>query len=72
MQLLQARLPSRDLPSRRSPVRLADVESFTGVFVTNSRGIAPVKQIDNRSLPVDTLLMQKLTEVYESAPWDRI
>jgi branched-subunit amino acid aminotransferase/4-amino-4-deoxychorismate lyase len=72
MQLLQARLPGHGLPSRRSPVRLADVESFAGVFVTNSRGIAPVKQVDNRALPVDTLLMQRLTEAYESAPWDQI
>ncbi len=72
MQLLQARLPSRGLPSRSSPVRLADVNFFTGVFVTNSRGIAPVRQIDDHVLPLDVRLMTQLTEIYESVPWDQI
>jgi branched-subunit amino acid aminotransferase/4-amino-4-deoxychorismate lyase len=72
MQLLHARLPGHGVPSRRDTVRLADVGSFAGAFVTNSRGIAPVRQIDDRMLPIDTGLMTQLTEIYESVPWDLI
>jgi len=71
MQLLQAKLPSRGLPSRSSPVRLADVNSFTGVFATNPRGIGPVRHIGH-ALPVDIRLMTQLTETHESGPWDQI
>ena len=44
--------------------------SFRAAFVTNSRGIAPVGQIDDLSLPVDGTLFATLTEAYESAGWD--
>jgi branched-subunit amino acid aminotransferase/4-amino-4-deoxychorismate lyase len=57
---------------RRAPVRVSDLGSFAGAFVTNSHGIAPVGQVDERTLPVDGALMQALTQAYESAGWDRI
>ena len=41
-------------------------------FVTNSREIAPVGQIDDLSLPVDGTLFAALTEAYESAGRDPI
>jgi branched-subunit amino acid aminotransferase/4-amino-4-deoxychorismate lyase len=72
MQLLHARLPSAGLPSRRVPIRLTDLGSFTAVFATNSRGIAPVTQIDEHTVPVDTALMARLAEVYESVAWDEL
>jgi branched-subunit amino acid aminotransferase/4-amino-4-deoxychorismate lyase len=72
MQLLQPRLAGAGLPSRRGPVRLADLPSFTGAFVTNSRGIAPVGRIDGTTLAVDPGLMKTVTEIYESVPWDPI
>ena len=46
--------------------------SFRAAFVTNSRGIAPVGQIDDISLPVDGALLAVLTEAHESAGWDHI
>jgi branched-subunit amino acid aminotransferase/4-amino-4-deoxychorismate lyase len=72
MQLLERTLPPRGVPSRRVPVYTADLGSFTAAFVTNSWGIAPVKQIDDLILPVDDALTRKLTEAYESAGWDGI
>ena len=72
LRLLEAALPGRGLPSGRGPVRLTDVDSFTGVFVTNCRGIAAVGQIDDHVLPVNTRLMTQLAETYESVPWDEI
>jgi branched-subunit amino acid aminotransferase/4-amino-4-deoxychorismate lyase len=72
MQLLEPRLAGSGLPPRRSAVRLADLASFAGVFVTNSEGIAPVGRVDELSLPVNMDLIDWLAQVYQSAPWDPI
>jgi branched-subunit amino acid aminotransferase/4-amino-4-deoxychorismate lyase len=72
MQILERALAARGVPMRRAPVRVSDLGSFAGAFVTNSHGIAPVGQVDERTLPVDGALMQALTQAYESAGWDRI
>ena len=50
----------------------AGLHSLRAAFVTNSRGIAPVGQIDDLSLPVNGTLLATLTEAYESAGWDPI
>lgn len=72
MQLLERSLADKGIPSRRSTVRLADLASFDAVFVTNSRGIAPVQRVDDVSLPVDTQFMKTVTQAYETVPWDPI
>jgi hypothetical protein len=72
MQLLSQRLNERGVPSQQSMVRLADVGSYRAVFVTNSRGIAPVGQIDDLLLPLDPEFMRMAAEAYESVPWDPI
>ena len=72
MQILQRALPAYRVSSRRAPVHLADLGSFTGAFVTNSHGIAAVGQIDDLILPVDDALTRTLTQAYESASWDPI
>ena len=72
MALLEERLADIGLPSRRARVRLADLPSFRSAFVTNSRGIAPVAQIDNTRIPVDTGIMNRLMKVYDAVPWDPI
>jgi branched-subunit amino acid aminotransferase/4-amino-4-deoxychorismate lyase len=71
-QLLEPRLVDSGLPARRNEVRLADLTSFSGAFVTNSRGIAPVGRIDGLVLPVDQDLMKTVTQVYEFVPWEPI
>jgi branched-subunit amino acid aminotransferase/4-amino-4-deoxychorismate lyase len=70
MQLLERQLPARGVPSRRIPVNTSALRSFRAAFVTNARGIAPVGQIDDLSLPVDGTLLATLTEACESAGWD--
>jgi len=72
MQVLTARIGQLGLTSRRAEVRLADVQSFDGVFVTNARGIAAVASIDENALPVATDQMARLMAAYDSADWDRI
>ncbi len=72
MQLIEPRLAWHGLPSRSGHVRLSDLRSVAGAFVTNSRGVAPVGQVDDIPVPVDAELMRTLTEIYESATWDEI
>jgi len=72
MQLLDSQLPAAGLTSRRVRVRVPDVGSFAGAFVTNARGIAAVGQIDDHVLAVDAKLMTALTDAYQSASWDPI
>jgi branched-subunit amino acid aminotransferase/4-amino-4-deoxychorismate lyase len=72
MQLLDLAIAEAGLPARRAVVRVPDIGSFSAVFVTNARGVAPVGRIDDRALPSDVEFMRTLTELYQSAPWDRI
>jgi branched-subunit amino acid aminotransferase/4-amino-4-deoxychorismate lyase len=72
MQILERALAARGVTMRRAPVRVSDLGSFAGAFVTNSHGIAPVGQVDEHTLPVDGALMLALTQAYESAGWDRV
>jgi hypothetical protein len=72
MQLLDRQLPATSLTSRRTPVCVPDVGSFTAAFVTNARGIAAVGQIDGHVLAVDAKLMTTLIDAYQSASWDPI
>ena len=37
------------LPTRRAPVTLSDLPSYTAAFVTNARGVPPVRRIDDGS-----------------------
>jgi branched-subunit amino acid aminotransferase/4-amino-4-deoxychorismate lyase len=67
MQLLEPRLPSR-----RRAVRLSDVTSFDGAFITNSRGVTPVGQVDDVRVPVDDRVVSRVVEAYAAVPWDPI
>ena len=72
MQLLNRQLPGLGLTPRSAQVRIQEVASFSGIFVTNARGIAPVGQVDGAAVPVDLGLMRTLTDAYESAAWEPI
>ncbi|GAA3137650.1 aminotransferase class IV family protein [Streptomyces rectiviolaceus] len=72
MQLLAPRLAAAGLPTRRAPVTLADLSSYTAVFVTNARGIAPVRRIDATEFAVDEKLMGTLAGLYADVPWDTV
>jgi branched-subunit amino acid aminotransferase/4-amino-4-deoxychorismate lyase len=72
MQILERELSKAGMPWRRAMVRLADVGSFDGAFITNSRGIAPVGRIDDASLPVGGELVSTVVQIFDAAPWDPI
>ncbi|MEV0317682.1 aminotransferase class IV family protein [Streptomyces sp. NPDC050658] len=70
MRLLEPRLASAGPGTRRGPVTLADLSSYGAAFVTNARGIAPVRRIDDTEFAVDPKLMRAVAEAYEGVPWD--
>ena len=70
MQLRERALPEAGVRSRRTPVRLADIPSFRGAFVSNARGLALVSGIDSLSLSTDPARMRAVADVYASLPWD--
>jgi len=72
MQLLERTLPEVGVPSSHAPVRLTDITSLDGAFLTNARGVASVSDIDGARLPVPAERMQALSDAYESVPWDEI
>jgi branched-subunit amino acid aminotransferase/4-amino-4-deoxychorismate lyase len=72
MQLLEQRLPELGVPSRRAPVRVQDITALGGGFVSNARGIAAVRQVDDVGLPVDAGRMETVTAAYAAVPWDAI
>ena len=72
MQLLERKLPELGVQSRRAPVRVQEMTSFEGAFLSNARGIAAVSQIDGVTLPTQADLMKTITDAYASVPWDTI
>jgi branched-subunit amino acid aminotransferase/4-amino-4-deoxychorismate lyase len=67
MQLLEPRLASR-----RRPVHLVELTMFDSAFITNSRGVTAVGQIDDVAIPVDDRLTRHVVEAYGEVPWDPI
>jgi branched-subunit amino acid aminotransferase/4-amino-4-deoxychorismate lyase len=72
MQVLERELSKAGISWRRAMVRLADIASFDGAFITNSRGIAPVGRIDETILPADAQLVSTVMSLFDAAPWDPI
>jgi hypothetical protein len=72
MQLLERDLPEAGMPSRRQRIRLQDLGTFKGAFLTNARGIAAVSQLDDTLLPLQAEDLDTLADIYASVPWDVI
>jgi branched-subunit amino acid aminotransferase/4-amino-4-deoxychorismate lyase len=72
MQVLQRELSRAGVPWRHAPVRLADVASFDGAFVTNSHGLAAVASIDGVGLPAGSDLLATAAKLLAAAPQDTI
>lgn len=72
MQVLRRELAARGVPQKCRPVTLADLPSFDAVFVTNSRGIAPVHRIGELAVPLTSPLLKQVLGLLAAAPWDAI
>lgn len=72
MQLVIPRLAGQGLGSRTGRVTVAELGRFAGACVTNSRGVAAVRSVDEREIPVSEVLMRAVGAAYDSVPWDEI
>jgi branched-subunit amino acid aminotransferase/4-amino-4-deoxychorismate lyase len=72
MQLLRQQLTGAGLRWTQRPIRLADLHTMTGMFVTSARGIAPVVEVEDAKLPVAADSMARLAQCYDAVPWDPI
>lgn len=72
MQVLQRELAAAGVPQRHRRVLLDDLGSFDGVFVTNSRGVAAVRRVDELDIPLQNPLLDRVFDLYARAPWDAI
>lgn len=72
MQVLQRELSAAGVPQRHRRVLLADLGSFDGAFVTNSRAVASVGRVDELDIPLKAPLLADVLDLYAQAPWDAI
>jgi branched-subunit amino acid aminotransferase/4-amino-4-deoxychorismate lyase len=70
MQLLEAALLARGIGTRRVKIRLRDIPSFDGAFLTNARGVAAVSGVDDLMLGVLDDRINMLADAYDEVPWD--
>jgi branched-subunit amino acid aminotransferase/4-amino-4-deoxychorismate lyase len=71
MQLLERALVEASM-SRRAPVRVQDIASFEGAFLSNARGVAVVDRIGDLDLPVHAERIEAIVQAYALVPWDTI
>jgi branched-subunit amino acid aminotransferase/4-amino-4-deoxychorismate lyase len=72
MQLLENEAPKLGMRSRRASVRLHDVASFEGAFLSNARGVAAVSGVDDVHLPMPAARMKTLHDAYAAVSWDAL
>jgi branched-subunit amino acid aminotransferase/4-amino-4-deoxychorismate lyase len=72
MQVLQRELDTAGVSWRYGPVRVTDLASIDGAFVTNSHGMASVARIDGLGMPTNSELMQTATQLFTAARYDPI
>jgi branched-subunit amino acid aminotransferase/4-amino-4-deoxychorismate lyase len=72
MQLLERELPELGVQSRRSTVRLRDLASFEGAFLSNARGIAIVSEVDGVAVPMREGRFETIAAAYAAVAWDTI
>jgi branched-subunit amino acid aminotransferase/4-amino-4-deoxychorismate lyase len=71
-QLVSTALAERGVPSRRKTIRVADLASFRSAFLTNSLGVAPVRQVDDQILARDPDFTRDVVDAYDSVTWGQI
>jgi hypothetical protein len=72
MQLLERELPEQGVQSRRATVRLRDLASFEGVFLSNARGVAIVSEVDDVMVPLHEERFETIAAAYAAVAWDTI
>jgi hypothetical protein len=56
--------------SRRATVRLRDLASFEGAFLSNARGVAIVSEVDELAVPLSEERFEAIAAAYAAVAWD--
>jgi branched-subunit amino acid aminotransferase/4-amino-4-deoxychorismate lyase len=72
MQVLQRELARRGVRQSAGTVRLSDLPDYQGMLICNSRGWAPVSQVDQTPIPVDPALTNAIGTAFDGCPLDVI
>ena len=72
MQVLQRELERAHIAWRYEPVRIEEIASLDGAFVTNSRGFASVSRIGELGVPTDAASLRTARQLLAAAPYDPI
>jgi hypothetical protein len=72
LQLLERELRERGVQSRRATVRLRDLASFKGAFLSNARGVAIVREVDDVMVPQHEERFETIAAAYAKVAWDTI
>jgi branched-subunit amino acid aminotransferase/4-amino-4-deoxychorismate lyase len=72
MQLLERELPELGVHSRCATVRLRDITSFEGAFLSNARGVAVVSRIDEVTVPLHEERFETIAAAYAAVPWETV
>jgi hypothetical protein len=72
MRVLQRELTRANVPWRHEAVRVTDLPSFDGAFVTNSHGLASVARVDDLTVPTTATLLRTAAALLAAAPCDPI
>jgi branched-subunit amino acid aminotransferase/4-amino-4-deoxychorismate lyase len=73
MQLLQAGLQQRGVPTTSRRITRADIATFRSAFLTNSScAVQPIAAIDGVNFTIDPDLDRMLEDCYATNPWQEI
>jgi branched-subunit amino acid aminotransferase/4-amino-4-deoxychorismate lyase len=72
MLLLRRRLAAAGIGQGEEPVRVQDLASYDGMILCNSRGWAPVGQVDDLTIPHDEAFTGVIAAAIDACPWDEI
>lgn len=72
MQVLQRELTRAQVRWRHEAVRVSDLASLAGAFITNSQGMATVARIDDLDMPTDATVLRTAARLLAAAPRDPI
>lgn len=72
MLLLRRQFMSAGVPQAEEPVRVQHLTHYDGMILCNSRGWAPVGQVDDLVMPQDVAFTSAIVAAIDSCPWDEI
>jgi branched-subunit amino acid aminotransferase/4-amino-4-deoxychorismate lyase len=72
MLVLQRELKAGAVQQAEATVRLRDLAAYRGMILCNSRGWAPVGQVDEILIPANAAFTGLISAAYDACAWDEI